>query len=116
MLLRIYGVGTEAFFDRENEHIIFRKFSDAKIGFFLLLCDIYVEGPFLHGMFDGGRIEEFLELHSLTSQDLPSVIVPVSQQLAVLHNLDILELAHKPSLFDSLRNWYQSARQITFGT
>lgn len=54
VLVRVYGDGTESFFDRENEHRIFKQFSDEGIG------------PKLYGLFDGGRVEQFLDATSLT--------------------------------------------------
>lgn len=54
VLVRVYGVGTESFFDRENEHRIFKQFSDEGIG------------PKLFGLFEGGRVEQFLDATSLT--------------------------------------------------
>lgn len=69
VLLRIYGEGTEVFFNRENEHKIFKTFAERGLG------------PRLYGIFDGGRVEEFLDLHSLDSKDLPRLSTKIAQQL-----------------------------------
>lgn len=50
----LYGADTDTFFDRETEHVIFKQFSDSRLG------------PKLYGFFDGGRIEEFLNARTLT--------------------------------------------------
>ncbi|KAH3765158.1 choline kinase alpha [Pelomyxa schiedti] len=102
VLVRKYGEGTEVFFDRSHEHIIFSRFSDARLG------------PHLYGLFEGGRIEEFLELQSLTSDEVPNVLLAIAQQLANVHRLEIEDLPHTPSLFNSLRHWYEAAMQVTF--
>jgi hypothetical protein len=69
VLLRMYGVGTETFFNRENEHKIFKTFSKNGLG------------PKLYGIFENGRVEEFLELHSLDHSDLPRLALSVAQQI-----------------------------------
>lgn len=92
VLFRLYGAGTESFFDREHEHKIFRRFSEMGIG------------PKLYGLFEGGRIEEFMELRTLEQQDLPKLAHLIAKKLAITHNCS-LPLPKSPSLFDSLHHW-----------
>ncbi len=49
----ISGIGTETFFDRENEHKIFEEFSARGLG------------PYLYGYFEGGRVEEFMNARNM---------------------------------------------------
>lgn len=92
VLFRLYGAGTESFFDREHEHKIFKRFSELGIG------------PKLYGLFDGGRIEQFMELRTLDQQDLPKLASLIAKKLAVTHTCS-LPLPKSPSLFDSLHHW-----------
>lgn len=102
ILFRIYGAGTENFFDRDNEHRIFRHFSDRRMG------------PFLYGIFDGGRIEEFLSLHSLEQHDLPKLAPLIAEKIATMHASEMNGIPSTPSLFDSLWTWIRTAEDISF--
>lgn len=102
ILFRVYGAGTEGFFDRENEHRIFRHFSDQRMG------------PYLYGIFEGGRIEEFLSLHSLEQQDLPKLAPLIAEKIATMHASEMQGIATTPSLFDSLWTWLRTAEDISF--
>jgi choline/ethanolamine kinase len=101
VLLRIYGAGTETFFNRENEHKIFKSFAASGLG------------PKLYGIFDGGRIEEFLELHSVDHAELPRLASSVAAQLANVHMVK-MQLPQRPSLFDSLHHWLKAAQAVSF--
>eukprot|EP01105_Mastigella_eilhardi_P004212 TRINITY_DN1559_c0_g1_i3.p1 TRINITY_DN1559_c0_g1~~TRINITY_DN1559_c0_g1_i3.p1 ORF type:complete len:766 (-),score=187.23 TRINITY_DN1559_c0_g1_i3:860-3133(-) len=102
VLLRIYGIGTEVYLDREKEHVIFRHFSETGLG------------PYLHGFFPGGRVEEFLELQDLSTTDLRVLHTAIAQQLANVHLLDMAELPHTPVVFEKLHNWYKAAVSTSF--
>lgn len=94
VLVRLYGAGTEVFFDRENEHKVFKKFSDSGIG------------PKLYGLFDGGRIEEFMPFKTLTQPDIPKLAHLIADKLAIMHTTE-MPLPRSPSLFDSLHHWHK---------
>ncbi|VDP90924.1 unnamed protein product [Echinostoma caproni] len=48
-------------------------------------------GPALHGVFPGGRIEEFIQSRSMVTSELgkPAAMKAVAQQLARIHNLNM---------------------------
>jgi choline/ethanolamine kinase len=96
-LLRVYGEGTESFFERETEHRIFAQFSEQGIG------------PKLYGYFDGGRIEEFLDARSLTSAEFPENLVAIGVKIAEMHRAEV-DLPKRPSLFSNLYMWYDAAK------
>jgi choline/ethanolamine kinase len=102
LLFRVYGAGTENFFNRENEHRIFKHFSDSGMG------------PKLYGIFEGGRIEEFLSLHSLEQHDLPKLAPLIAEKIATMHASQMDGLPMTPSLFDSLWTWIRTAEDVSF--
>lgn len=102
VLFRVYGAGTENFFDRENEHRIFKHFSDRRMG------------PYLYGIFDGGRIEEFLSLHSLEQHDLPKLAPLIAEKIGTMHASEMQGISTTPSLFDSLWTWLRTAEDVSF--
>jgi thiamine kinase-like enzyme len=77
VLLRIYGNGTDAFFDRERETDLMQIMSALNVG------------PRLLGMFHNGRVEEFLDARTLTPTDLrdPDISVKIAAKLFDLHSL-----------------------------
>ena len=53
VLIRQYGIANDDIINRDTEHKIFEKFAQSGVG------------PALHGYFNGGRVEEFLEARPL---------------------------------------------------
>eukprot|EP01127_Copromyxa_protea_P013077 TRINITY_DN3477_c0_g1_i1.p1 TRINITY_DN3477_c0_g1~~TRINITY_DN3477_c0_g1_i1.p1 ORF type:complete len:615 (+),score=145.20 TRINITY_DN3477_c0_g1_i1:187-1845(+) len=100
LLVRHYGIGTDQFFDRENEHKIFKEFSERGIG------------PHLFGFFEGGRVEEFLLARTLTTEEFPQFLDKIGQNIANMHNCE-MDLDRQPQVFENLFLWLDNARNVT---
>lgn len=101
VLVRIYGEGVDAFFDRENEIRTFEVMS--RNG----------QGPLLLGRFHNGRIEEFIHARTLSATDLrdPEISALIASKLREFHDLDMPGLK-KVHLWDRLRNWLKAAQSL----
>ena len=77
VLLRLYGQGTEQFFDRKREIYILQVFSCLNVG------------PALLGMFSNGRFEEYIDSACLTSDTLrqPAISCKIAGKLFELHSM-----------------------------
>ncbi|CAH8512142.1 unnamed protein product [Heterobilharzia americana] len=76
VLIRVYGE-------------VLRKCTDSIISdsvSFALLSEKRI-GPKLHGVFPGGRIEEYIDSRPLTTQELPLVIDVAARHMACFHKL-----------------------------
>jgi len=102
LLVRHYGVGTDTFFDRDNEHKIFVEFSRKRIG------------PLLHGFFDGGRIEEFMTARNVRGYaEIKEYLPVIGATMASIHLCD-MDIPKKPMVFENLFHWLATARDVTF--
>lgn len=99
LLVRLYGAGTEVFFSRENETKIFKKFAEMNLG------------PKLYGLFDGGRIEEFMPYRTLTQADMKRLSPLIAKKLAIMHTID-MPISKIPSLFETLHHWIKVSRKF----
>ncbi|KAJ1382233.1 Protein kinase-like domain superfamily [Sesbania bispinosa] len=101
VLVRIYGEGTEIFFDREDEVRAFEFIS--KNG----------QGPRLLGRFAQGRIEEFIRARTLSASDLrdASISALIAAKMKEFHDLD-MPGPKKVYLWDRLRNWLSEAKRL----
>ncbi|CAI0421612.1 unnamed protein product [Linum tenue] len=101
VVVRIYGVGVEVFFDRDNEIHTFEFMS--KQGY----------GPRLLGRFSKGRIEEFIHARTLSAHDLrdPEISVLIAAKMREFHVLDMPgeKIVY---LWDRLRNWLKVAKDM----
>ncbi|CAN1344836.1 Probable choline kinase 2 [Linum perenne] len=101
VVVRIYGVGVEVFFDKEDEIRTFEFMS--KQG----------HGPRLLGRFQNGRIEEFIRARTLSASDLhdPEISVLIAAKMREFHGLDVpgQKVAR---LWDKLRNWLKVAKDM----
>ncbi|CAI0474101.1 unnamed protein product [Linum tenue] len=101
VVVRIYGVGVEVFFDGDNEIQTFEFMS--KQG----------HGPRLLGRFSKGRIEEFIRARTLSAPDLrdPEISVLIAAKMKEFHGLDLpgQKVVH---LWDRLRNWLKVAKDM----
>ncbi|KAK7314081.1 hypothetical protein VNO77_39290 [Canavalia gladiata] len=102
VLVRIYGEGTDIFFDRDDEVKTFEFMS--KNG----------QGPLFLGRFGNGRIEEFINARTLSASDLrdPSLSALIAAKMKEFHGLDI----PGPKiviLWDRLRNWLSEAKRLS---
>eukprot|EP00249_Psilotum_nudum_P011167 c23005_g1_i1 orf=865-1923(+) len=98
VLVRVYGQGTDLFFNREDEIRIFECMSRMK------------QGPRLLGRFPNGRIEEFLHARTLSASDLqnPRISASIAVKLREFHQLN-MPGSCQPHLWQRLRDWLQKA-------
>ncbi|GJJ79103.1 choline kinase [Entomortierella parvispora] len=77
VLLRVYGIGLESLFSRENELHWLQNLSTMDIG------------PSLLGIFKNGRFEQYVESTTLTKEDLrdPRTSRHIAHRLCELHNI-----------------------------
>ncbi|XP_012574265.1 probable choline kinase 2 isoform X2 [Cicer arietinum] len=102
VLVRIYGEGTDIFFDRANEIRTFAFIS--KNG----------QGPRLLGRFPHGRLEEFIRARTLSAPDMrdPSISALIASKMKEFHDLD-MPGSKNVNLWDRLRNWLNEARRLS---
>ena len=111
ILLRLYGDGSDVFFDRETELAVFTFMSEQGLG------------PRLLGTFAGGRFEEFLDADSLTRDQMrePDTARAIGRALAKVHC--VVQVAttlpnlpsqnpSESSLWPRLRDWNTKAQAI----
>eukprot|EP00246_Nothoceros_aenigmaticus_P015449 TRINITY_DN640_c0_g1_i5.p1 TRINITY_DN640_c0_g1~~TRINITY_DN640_c0_g1_i5.p1 ORF type:complete len:334 (+),score=57.90 TRINITY_DN640_c0_g1_i5:183-1184(+) len=101
VLVRVYGTGTDALFQRDDEVSTFEQMSARK------------QGPRLLARFANGRVEEFLHARTLTADDLrdPEISARIASKLSEFHNLDIAgPKAFK--LWSRLSGWLQIALDV----
>ncbi|XP_076909584.1 putative choline kinase 3 [Bidens hawaiensis] len=101
VLVRIYGEGSDVFFDREEEIRTFESISTLKYG------------PRLLGQFPEGRVEEFIHAKTLSASDLrdPEISALIAAKMREFHNLDM----HGPKnvlLWQRVRKWLVKARSL----
>ncbi|KAL1300679.1 hypothetical protein HN51_045333 [Arachis hypogaea] len=101
VLVRMYGEGTEIFFNRDDEIRAFECIS--KSGY----------GPRLLGRFANGRIEEFINARTLLASDLrdPSISALIAIKMKEFHDLN-MPGPKKVHLWDVLRKWLVEARKL----
>nr|CAD1829855.1 unnamed protein product [Ananas comosus var. bracteatus] len=101
VLLRIYGDGTDLFFDRADEVRTFECISR------------HGQGPRLLARFPNGRIEEFIHARTLSAADLrdEKISALVAAKLREFHDLD-MPGPKKIQLWNRLRNWLRAARSL----
>jgi len=106
VLLRIFGTlgdGEAQHYKLVMETVIFTMLAERGLG------------PHLLGVFPGGRLEEFIPGHPLTTSQMrsPQFSTHVARNLALVHSLDI-PISKEPSwLPDSLRLFVNMLRPIT---
>ena len=77
VLLRVYGIGLESLFSRENELHWLQNLSTMDIG------------PSLLGIFKNGRFEQYVESTTLTKEDIrnPRTSRHIAHRMSELHNI-----------------------------
>ncbi|XP_031127427.1 probable choline kinase 3 [Ipomoea triloba] len=101
VLLRVYGEGVEILFSRDDEIRTFEYVS--KQGF----------GPQLLGQFPWGRVEEFIDVRTLSASDLrdPEISSLIAMKLREFHNIG-MPCPTKAGLWDRLRDWLGKAKTL----
>ncbi|XP_045770880.1 choline/ethanolamine kinase isoform X3 [Maniola jurtina] len=102
VLLRIYGQvhGERAMDAIVTESVIFTLLSERRLG------------PKLHGVFSGGRIEEYIPARSLLTKELaePAISMKIAEKMAAIHSMDV-PLSKEPNwLWKTMAKWMKTAR------
>lgn len=108
VLLRLYGQvhGERALEGIITESVIFTLLSERKLG------------PKLHGVFPGGRIEEYIPARPLLTKELadPTLSLMIAEKLGQIHMMQV-PISKEPTwLWDTMNKWLNSATDILEAT
>lgn len=102
VLLRIYGQthGEHALESMLTESVVFTLLSERKLG------------PKLHGIFPGGRIEQYIPARPLVTSELgdPKISLKVAEKMAAIHSLDIPVSKEPDWLWNTMNRWLKSVQ------
>ncbi|GAB0095267.1 choline/ethanolamine kinase [Sergentomyia squamirostris] len=106
VLLRIYGHthGEQALETMLTETVVFALLSERKLG------------PKLHGIFPGGRIEQYIPARALKTHELSNsrISVKIAEKTAEIHSLDIPVSKEPDWLWSTMERWLKSVETILF--
>ncbi|XP_055643328.1 choline/ethanolamine kinase isoform X2 [Toxorhynchites rutilus septentrionalis] len=101
VLLRIYGQthGEHALETMLTESVVFTLLSERKLG------------PKLHGIFPGGRIEQYIPARALLTAELSDTKIStrIAEKMAAIHSLDIPVSKEPDWLWNTMNRWLKSA-------
>jgi len=104
VLLRLYGQvhGERALEGLITESVIFTLLSERRLG------------PKLHGVFPGGRIEEYIPARSLITKELAdsTLSLLIAEKMGQTHMMQI-PISKEPTwLWDTINNWFNTTTDI----
>ncbi|GJW27828.1 probable choline kinase 3 [Tanacetum coccineum] len=101
VLVRVYGEGSDIFFDREEEIRTFESISS------------HGHGPRLLGQFAEGRVEEFIHAKTLSAGDLrdPEISALIAAKMREFHNLN-MPGSKNALLWPRMRKWVIKASSL----
>ncbi|XP_011640620.1 choline/ethanolamine kinase isoform X2 [Pogonomyrmex barbatus] len=104
VLIRLYGQvhGERALEGLITESVIFTLLSERKLG------------PKLHGIFPGGRIEEYIPARPLLTKELAdsTLSLLIAEKMAQIHTMQI-PISKEPTwIWDTMNNWLNMATDI----
>ncbi|CRK97680.1 CLUMA_CG011060, isoform A [Clunio marinus] len=104
VLLRIYGQthGEHALETMLTESVVFTLLSERQLG------------PKLHGIFPGGRIEQYIPARALTTSELAcnQISMKIAEKMSEIHSLDIPVSKEPDWLFLTLNRWLNNLDTI----
>ncbi|XP_074097514.1 choline kinase alpha isoform X1 [Cotesia typhae] len=104
VLLRIYGQthGERAMESIITESVIFTLLSERKLG------------PKLHGVFPGGRIEEYIPARPLLTKELadPELSAMTAEKMALLHMMQVPINKEPTWLWDTMAKWRTTVEEV----
>ncbi|CAG4967903.1 unnamed protein product [Colias eurytheme] len=103
VLLRIYGQvhGERAMDAIVTESVIFTLLSERRLG------------PKLHGVFSGGRIEQYIPARPLLTKELsePAMSMKIAEKMAAIHSMDV-PLSKEPNwLWKTMAKWLRTVKE-----
>ncbi|XP_061516789.1 choline/ethanolamine kinase isoform X1 [Anopheles gambiae] len=97
VLLRIYGQthGEHALETMLTESVVFTLLSERKLG------------PKLHGIFPGGRIEQYIPARALLTAELSDakISIKVAEKMAAIHSMDIPVSKEPDWIWNTMARW-----------
>ncbi|XP_012233337.1 choline/ethanolamine kinase isoform X2 [Linepithema humile] len=104
VLLRLYGQvhGERALEGLITESVIFTLLSERRLG------------PKLHGVFPGGRIEEYIPARPLLTKELadPTLSLLIAEKMGQIHTMQI-PISKEPTwIWDTMNNWLNTTTDI----
>ncbi|CAK4691297.1 hypothetical protein LEN26_000487 [Aphanomyces euteiches] len=98
VLLRLYGAGTEAFFSRQEEILVFKELSLLNLGIGLV------------GEFHNGRFERMIDGRTATAADIrvPDFSEKIAKRMALFHTTQV-DIDRQPRILRSIRKFYKDA-------
>lgn len=108
VLLRIYGQthGERAVEGIITESVIFALLSERQLG------------PKLHGVFPGGRIEEYIPARPLLTKELadPELSLLTAEKMATIHQMQV-PISKEPTwLWNTMAKWLDTALDVLNNT
>ncbi|XP_059618297.1 choline kinase alpha isoform X2 [Phlebotomus argentipes] len=104
VLLRIYGHthGEQALETMLTETVVFALLSERKLG------------PKLHGIFPGGRIEQYIPARALRTPELsnPRISVKIAEKTAEIHSLNIPVSKEPDWLWSTMERWLKTVESV----
>ncbi|KAF9812512.1 hypothetical protein SFRURICE_019000 [Spodoptera frugiperda] len=103
VLLRIYGQvhGERAMDAIVTESVIFTLLSERRLG------------PKLHGVFSGGRIEQYIPARSLLTKELadPALSMKIAEKMAAIHSMEV-PLNKEPNwIWKTMYKWLKTVKE-----
>lgn len=104
VLLRLYGQvhGERALEGLITESVIFTLLSERKLG------------PKLHGVFPGGRIEEYIPARPLLTKELADSTLSslIAEKIGQIHTMQIPISKEPKWIWETMNNWLNTATDI----
>ncbi|XP_035916197.1 choline/ethanolamine kinase isoform X1 [Anopheles stephensi] len=104
VLLRIYGQthGEHALETMLTESVVFTLLSERKLG------------PKLHGIFPGGRIEQYIPARALLTAELSDakISLKVAEKMAAIHSMDIPVSKEPDWIWNKMNRWLKGITGI----
>ncbi|KAH8409994.1 hypothetical protein KR009_003786 [Drosophila setifemur] len=107
VLLRIYGQthGDHALESMITESVVFALLSERNFG------------PKLHGIFPGGRIEQYIKARALTTAELSEqrILMKVAEKMGEIHSLNIPMSKEPDWIWNCMQRWVSGFESIVKG-
>ncbi|CAO1332721.1 unnamed protein product [Diamesa serratosioi] len=104
VLLRIYGQthGESALETMLTESVVFTLLSERRLG------------PKLHGIFPGGRIEQYIPARALITAELSDdkISMKIAEKMSEIHTLEIPVSKEPEWLFNTINRWLNNVESI----
>ena len=104
VVVRLFGLGTEQFVDREVENLVFSSLSRIK------------KAPTFFGLFQNGRVEGFLDARPLMPDEMytDELSPKISRCVAEMHNLTDIEINKIEVLWEKFNIFFRLAENVSF--